>query len=402
MKILVIGSGGREHVLVWKLAQSKDVRKIYCAPGNGGIAQRAECVDAKDILGFAEREKIDLTIVGPEQPLVAGIVDEFQNRGLPVFGPTKQAAQLEGSKVFAKRLMQKYNIPTAKAEIFTNPQEAIRAASPPCVVKADGLAAGKGVFVCQAKEEAVNAIELIMQKRIFGDAGARIIIEECLQGEEVSILAFTDGKTVLPLVPAQDHKRVFDNDKGPNTGGMGAYSPVPVVTDKLYWQIEKEILEPTIRAMEREGHTYKGILYAGLMLTQDGPKVLEYNVRFGDPEAQAILPRMESDLLGPMLDINSQISWRNEPCVCVVLASGGYPDKYEKGFPIEGLDDVKDAVVFHAGTRYENGRFYTNGGRVLGVSAFGVQKCYDAVSKIKFKDMHYRKDIGRRLYETVS
>lgn len=402
MKVLVIGSGGREHALVWKLAQSKDVKKIYCAPGNGGIAQFTECVDTKDILGFAAREKIDFTIVGPEQPLVMGIVDEFQSRGLRIFGPTKQAAQLEGSKVFAKKLMQKYNIPTARGEIFSNPHDAKRAVVAPCVVKADGLAAGKGVFVCHTKEEAVNAIELIMEKRIFGESGTKIIIEECLEGEEVSILAFSDGKNVVPLVPAQDHKRIYDNDKGPNTGGMGAYSPVPIITEELNWQIQKNILEPTIKAMEKEGYPYHGILYAGLMITKDGPKVLEYNVRFGDPETQAILPRMKSDLLEPMLNNKYQISWADEPCVCVVITSGGYPDKYEKGYPIEGLDNVKDAIVFHAGTRYENGKFYTNGGRVLGVTAFGVQKCYDAVAKIKFKDMHYRKDIGRRLYETVS
>lgn len=408
MKILVVGSGGREHALVWKLAQSKDVSKIYCIPGNGGISQQAECVDTKDIIGFAEKNKIDLTIVGPELPLVNGIVDEFQKRGLKIFGPTKQASQLEGSKAFAKTLMQKYNIPTARGEIFTDPDGAKRSVYAPCVVKADGLAGGKGVMVCQTKEDAVNAIELIMEKRIFGDAGAKVIIEECLTGEEVSILAFSDGKNVLPLVPSQDHKRVYDNDKGPNTGGMGAYSPVPFVTEELNRRILNEILEPIIMAMEKEGYPYKGILYAGLMITMDGPKVLEFNVRFGDPETQSILPRMESDLLEPILatidgDISHcKISWIDKPCVCVVIASGGYPDKYEKGFLIEGLDDVDDAIVFHAGTRRENGRFYTNGGRVLGVTAFGINKCYNAVSKIKFKNMHYRKDIGRRYYEALS
>lgn len=408
MKILVVGSGGREHALVWKLAQSKNARKIYCAPGNGGIAQLAECVDTKDLPAFAVREKIDLTIVGPEQPLVNGIVDEFQKHGLKIFGPTKQAAQLEGSKVFAKRLMWKYKIPTAKGEIFNNPQHAKSEISPYCVVKADGLAAGKGVMVCNTKEEALNAVTLIMEKKIFGEAGDKVIIEELLEGEEVSILAFSDGENVIPLVPSQDHKRIYDNDKGPNTGGMGASSPVPIITEELNWRIQKEILEPTVKAMAKEGYPYKGILYAGLMITKDGPKVLEYNVRFGDPETQAVLARMESDLLPPILSVingdisRCRISWTDKMSVCVVIASGGYPDKYEKGFPIEGLDEVKDAIVFHAGTKYENGKFYTNGGRVLGVTAVGdnaINKCYDAVSKISFKDMHYRKDIGRRAYE---
>lgn len=414
MKILMVGSGGREHALVWKLAQSKNAQKIYCAPGNGGISQQAECVDIKaedikGLLNFAINNKIDLTIVGPEMPLAMGIVDEFQRHGLRIFGPSKYAAQLEGSKVFAKQLMQAHKIPTAKGEIFGNLKDAvsyIKRGNAPFVVKADGLAAGKGVIICHDKKEALNAVEMIMDKKVFGDSGNKIIIEECLVGEEVSILAFSDGKNILPLVPAQDHKRIYDDDKGPNTGGMGAYSPVPLINDKLNLRIDKEILEPTIKAMAAEGNPYTGILYAGLMITKDGPKVLEFNVRFGDPETQAVLPRMESDLLNPMLcaingDLSGcRISWIDSPCVCVVIASGGYPDKYEKGYPIEGLDTVKDAIVFHAGTKYEKGKFITNGGRVLGVTALGddaINKCYNAISKIKFKDMHYRKDIGKRL-----
>lgn len=419
MKVLVIGSGGREHTLVWKLAQSKYVQKLYAAPGNGGIQQLAECVDikARDIKGladFASQYHIDLTVVGPELPLVMGIVDEFLKRSLIIFGPTKKAAVLEGSKVFAKELMQKYGIPTAKGEVFNSSKHAIdyiKTLALPIVVKAEGLAAGKGVSVCGTREEAVGAITKIMDQRIFEDAGNRIIIEECLHGEEVSVLAFSDGERVIPLVSSQDHKRVYDNDRGPNTGGMGAYSPVPTVTEELSWRIQKEILEPTINGMAKEGIPYHGILYAGLMLTATGPKVLEFNVRFGDPETQVILPRLESDLMEPILatitgDLSHiQLQWTEQACVCVVLASGGYPGRYQKGLSIEGLDRtgaMEDVIIFHAGTKIENGKYVVNGGRVLGVTALGnkledaINLSYQVVSKIEFKDKHYRKDIGKR------
>jgi len=419
MKILVVGSGGREHTLVWKLAQSKHVQKIYAAPGNGGIGELAECVNIKvdDLAGladFAKNNKIDLTVVGPELPLVLGIVDEFQRRGLAVFGPSRAASQLEGSKVFAKELMQKYNIPTANAQVFSHSKQAIdyiKQCGAPCVVKAEGLAAGKGVNVCSEVPEAITAIEDIMEKQIFGDAGRRVIVEECLQGEEVSILAFSDGETVIPLVPSQDHKRALDGDKGPNTGGMGAYSPVAVFTPELEQRIQREILVPTIRGMANEGISYRGIIYAGLMLTASGPKVLEYNVRFGDPETQVVLPRMESDLLFPILStvhggLNQvQLRWTKRPCVCVVAASGGYPQKYKKDLPIEGLTEASslaDVLVFHAGTRRAEGKCLTSGGRVLGVTALGntlddaVKRSYEALDRIKFPQMHYRRDIARR------
>jgi phosphoribosylamine--glycine ligase len=416
MKILVIGSGGREHAIVWKLTQSKNVEKVYCAPGNGGISKLAECIDIKveDIKGlidFVKNNKIDVTVVGPELPLVLGIVDEFQKNGLKIFGPSKSAAQLEGSKVFSKQLMWKYKIPTADGKIFTDARLAIdyiKSHKVPIVIKADGLAAGKGVIVAKNVEEAVLAVSDIMEKKIFGEAGSKLLVEECLEGEEVSILAFSDGKNVIPLVPSQDHKRIFDNDKGPNTGGMGAYSPVPVMNEELQFKILKEVLEPTVKAMANEGHVYKGILYAGLMLTKNGPKVLEYNVRFGDPETQAVLPRMTSDLLDPIIGIingdisRCNVSWTKEACICIVIASGGYPDKYEKGFEINGLDSVTEAIVFHAGTKTENDKIVSAGGRVLGVTALGntvdeaVKKGYSAVSKINFKNMQYRKDIAHR------
>lgn len=429
MNVLIIGSGGREHTLVWKLSQSKHVQKLYAAPGNGGIRHLAECIDIKvdnisGLADFASQNKIDLTVVGPELPLVMGITEEFKKRNLNIFGPSKEAAQLEGSKVFAKKLMQKYGIPTAKGEVFNNSKHAIdyiKGIDTPLVVKAEGLAGGKGVSVCNTKEEAVSAITEIMDKRIFGDAGNRVIIEECLQGEEVSILAFSDGERVIPLVPSQDHKRIYDNDQGGNTGGMGAYSPVPTITEELSLQIQKEILEPTIKGMAKEGAPYRGILYAGLMLTGTGPKVLEFNVRFGDPETQVILPRLESDLMEPILatitgDISHlQLQWTERACVCVVLASGGYPEKYEKGFVIEGLDKVgemEDAIVFHAGTKIDNGKCVTNGGRVLGVTALGntledaIDLSYQAVERIDFKDKHFRKDIAKRAlgrtYEATS
>ncbi len=419
MNILVIGSGGREHSLCWKLAQSPKASKIFCAPGNPGTAQVAENVNiaSEDILGlrdFAKHNKIDLTVVGPEAPLVEGIVDEFESNGLPIFGPDKKAALIEGSKIFSKNLMKKYNIPTADFMTFTDEEEAhkfIKKIGAPLVVKADGLAAGKGVIVCLTEDEAKRAVNRILREKEFGDAGNEIIIEECLTGEEVSILCFTDGKTIIPMASAQDHKRVNDNDTGPNTGGMGAYSPAPIATDDLLQQVHRNILMPTITGMEAEGHPYKGILYVGLMLTKDGPKVLEYNARFGDPETQCILPRLKSDLLDVMEKVVSRkldtvrLDWDLRPAVCVVLAAGGYPGNYKKGIEITGLENAReldDVIVFHAGTAEKEGKIVTAGGRVLGVVGLGdtirhaIDRSYLAVKLIDFKDMHYRKDIGRR------
>jgi len=419
MNILIIGSGGREHALVWKLAQSPRVTKIYCAPGNAGTAQVAENIDiaSEDIMGlreFALHNRIDLTVVGPEAPLVLGIVDEFEAHGLKVFGPSKKASILEGSKVFAKNLMKKYNIPSADFLSFTDEAEAkrfIKKVGAPVVVKADGLAAGKGVIVCQTGAEAERAVERILREKEFGEAGNEVIIEECLVGEEASILCFTDGKTIVPMASAQDHKRVNDNDEGPNTGGMGAYSPAPLVTAELLAKVEREILKPTISGMEAEGHSYKGILYVGLMLTKDGPKVLEYNCRFGDPETQCILPRLKTDLLEILLSIVDcrlsiiSLDWDPRSAVCVVLASGGYPGSYKKGQEITGLEnarDLDDVIIFHAGTTLKDGKTVTAGGRVLGVVGLGetirhaIDRSYLAVKLINFKDMHYRKDIGRK------
>jgi phosphoribosylamine--glycine ligase len=420
MKILVIGSGGREHALVWKIRQSKLCDKVFCAPGNGGILRDAECIDikAEDIqrlLEFAKKEKIDLTVVGPEVPLCAGIVDEFEKNQLKVFGPNKSAAQLEGSKVFSKQLMAKYKIPTADFKVFDNPDEAkkyIMTKGNPCVVKADGLAAGKGVVVAKTIEEAQKAVDLMLTQRIFGDAGNKIIVEDCLEGQEASILVITDSKEVIALASAQDHKRVFDNDQGPNTGGMGVYSPAPVVTRELLKEILDKIVYRTIDGLVKEGITYKGVLYAGVMITKNGPMTLEFNVRFGDPETQAILPRLKSDLVEIMLAAGEQklsrlrtLEWDDRPCVCVVCASGGYPGDYEKNKEILGLEDaagMKDIVVFHAGTKKQGGKILTNGGRVLGVTGLGatikeaIGRTYQAVEKISFEGMHYRKDIGRR------
>lgn len=419
MKVLVVGSGGREHTLVWKIAQSKKVTKIYAAPGNGGMEQIAECVDIKaddikGLIGFAEKQKIDFTVVGPEIPLVMGIVDEFQKKGLSVFGPSKKASQLEGSKIFTKELLFKYNIPTADGQVFSSAKKAIdyiNNQSYPIVIKADGLAAGKGVIICKDKSQAEGAIRAILDDKVFGEAGERILIEECLKGEEISILAFTDGKTIIPLVPSQDHKRAFDEDKGPNTGGMGAYSPVKLYDEKLAAIIQKDVLEATVNALNAEGIEYKGILYAGLMITSSGPKVLEYNVRFGDPETQVVLPRMESDLLEPMINTangtleGTEIKWTDKACVCVVMASGGYPGSYEKGYEIKGLNsvsNVEDSKVFHAGTLCKDGKIVTNGGRVLGVSSLGdciegaVSNVYDIVRQLSFQDMFYREDIAKR------
>jgi phosphoribosylamine--glycine ligase len=419
MKILVIGSGGREHALVWKISQSKKAGKIYCAPGNAGTSALAETVDiaAEDIQklkAFAKEKKIDLTVVGPEAALVAGIVDEFESDGLKIFGPSKAAARLEGSKVFSKEFMLKYKIPTAKAEIFDDEKKAIKYIGNvnfPVVIKADGLAAGKGVIVANDAEGAEEAIHRIMVKREFGDAGSKVIIEECLIGEEASILAFTDGRTIVPMASSQDHKRVFDDDKGLNTGGMGAYSPAPLITEKLMKRIDKEILKPTVLGLKEGKLAYKGVIYVGVMVTKDGPKVLEYNARFGDPETQAILPRMKSDIVDIMLAVidgrldKIKIEWDKRACVCVVMASGGYPGAYKKGVDIQGLEKasaLKDTVVFHAGTRSADGKIVTSGGRVLGVTALGggiraaIDNAYRAVKLISFEAMHFRNDIGRR------
>ncbi len=426
MRILVVGSGGREHALVWKIAQSKLCDKIFCAPGNGGISQIAECIDIKadDISGllkFAQKEKIDLTVVGPEAALSLGIVDEFEKAGLKIFGPVKLAANLEASKIFSKELMAKYKVPTADFKIFDNPEEAkkyIEKSGAPCVVKADGLAGGKGVVVAKTIDEAKNAVTLMMQDKIFGDAGKKIIIEECLTGQEASILVITDSKQVVALASAQDHKRIFDNDQGQNTGGMGAYSPAAIVTSDILKEIMEKIIYRAIDGLVKEGIDYRGVLYAGVMLTKDGPKTLEFNVRFGDPETQAILPRLKSDLLEVMLAAGEgklskirNLEWDNRACVCVVLASKGYPGNYEKGTEISGLDEageMKDVAIFHAGTQeLANSRTHkrsivTNGGRVLGVTGLGgsikeaINKTYSAIKKINFEGMHFRKDIGRK------
>jgi phosphoribosylamine--glycine ligase len=419
MNILVIGSGGREHALAWKIAQSAKVGKIYCAPGNAGTAQIAENVNLKaedlpGLLKFAKDKQIDLTVVGPEVPLVLGIVDLFESHGLKIFGPSQAAAQLEGSKVFAKNLMKKYNIPTADFLSFTDPTEAkrfIEKVGAPVVIKADGLAAGKGVIIAKTKAAAEKAVDSILKEKEFGEAGKRIIIEECLEGEEASILCFTDGQTIIPMASAQDHKRVNDNDEGPNTGGMGAYSPAPIVTPSLMEIVKRDILGPTISGMEAEGTRYQGVLYVGIMVTKNGPKVLEYNARFGDPETQCILPRLKTDLIDILLStINYQLStisfeWDPRPAVCVVLASGGYPGHYKKGYEIAGLSkarQLEDVIVFHAGTEEKEGQVVTSGGRVLGVVGLGdtirhaIDRSYLAVKMIDFKDMHYRQDIGRR------
>lgn len=417
MKVLVVGGGGREHALVWKISQSPRVECIFCAPGNAGIAQHAACVgikaeDVAGLLDFARREGIDLTVVGPEAPLAAGIVDAFEAAGLRIFGPRQAAARLEASKVFAKELMLKYGVPTAEAAIFGAPADAIRyvrARGGPCVVKAEGLAAGKGVIVADDPAAAEAAIRHIMEEKAFGAAGERVLVEERLAGEEASVLAFTDGETVLPLLPAQDHKPVFDGDKGPNTGGMGAYTPAPAVTPALLKQIETEILLPVVRGLRAEGIVYKGVLYAGLMLTAAGPRVLEFNVRFGDPEAQPLLYLLRSDLVAVMEAVLAgklgevKLDWHPGAAVCVVLAAAGYPGSYRKGDVIEGLEDVPpDAMVFHAGTAVVDGKLVTAGGRVLGVTARGpdvraaIARAYAAVAKIKFAGMHYRRDIGQK------
>lgn len=419
MKILVVGGGGREHALVWKIAQSPLVGTIYCAPGNPGIAGIAVCAhipsdDIESLLDFAKAEQIDLTVVGPEVPLTLGIVDRFQAFGLEIFGPNQAAARIEGSKSFSKDLMAKYAIPTAAYQTFTERDAAvayIRAQGAPIVVKADGLAAGKGVIVAMSEEQAIAAVDDIMLDKVFGAAGASIVIEEFMEGEEASFFAFTDGRYVLPLASSQDHKRAFDNDEGPNTGGMGAYSPAPVVTAALHDEIVETIVKPTVAGMASDGCPYSGILYVGLMIKDGKPRVVEYNARFGDPEAQPLLMRMKSDIV-PVLQAcargnlrQDSIEWHNKAAVCVVMASGGYPASYEKGFEITGLDDVlamDDVVVFHAGTSLKDGKIVNSGGRVLGVTGLGstvaeaIECAYSAVDKINWSGVHFRKDIGRK------
>lgn len=417
MKVLVVGGGGREHALVWKISQSKKVEQIFCAPGNAGIAGLAQCVDipaenVEALLAFALKTKIDLTVVGPEVSLSLGIVDAFTKAGLRIFGPTARAAAVEGSKVLSKEMMVKYQIPTAQYASFDNLEAAvayIRKIGGPCVVKADGLAAGKGVIVSATEAEAIEAVELIMSRRAFGAAGDRVIIEECLIGEEVSILAFTDGKTVVPMLPAQDHKQIYDNDQGPNTGGMGAYAPAPICTPDLYQFALEQVLKPMVKAMEAEGRAYSGVLYAGLMITPTGPKVLEFNARFGDPEAQPVLMLLDTDLVEIMEAVidkrlgDIQIQWKNEVAICVVAASGGYPGSYAKGEVITGLADQEPGVmIFHAGTVFHEEKIVTDSGRVLGITALGkdipeaIAKAYRAVEKVHFKGMYYRKDIGQK------
>jgi phosphoribosylamine--glycine ligase len=419
MKILVIGSGGREHSLIWKLNQSSRVKKVFCAPGNAGISKIAECVaisaeDIKGMLNFAKQEKIALTLVGPEGSLTLGVVDAFEKQGLRIFGPTKKAAILEGSKVFTKKFMQDYNIPTAEFSVFRKRERAIEyveRVGAPIVIKADGLAAGKGVIVAQTLQEAKKAINLIMKDKAFGDAGNQVVIEECMVGEEASFLAFTDGKTVLPLPTSQDHKPIFDDDKGPNTGGMGAYSPAPVVTRKLEKQVMEQIMLPTVKGMAKEGRAYKGVLYAGLMIKDGVARVVEFNCRFGDPEAQPLLMRMKTDLVdvveaaldGRLNKITLDIDPR--PTVCVVMSSKGYPGSYKKGKVISGLTKAakqKSVVVFHAGTAIKNNRIVTAGGRVLGITAIGadldkaIKSAYKTVAMIKWPGCFYRTDIGSK------
>ncbi|MGI6168197.1 MAG: phosphoribosylamine--glycine ligase [Christensenellales bacterium] len=421
MRILVVGGGGREHALVWKLARSPKVDEIYCAPGNGGIADLAQCVDiaASDVdrmVEFAVENGVDFCVVAPDDPLALGMVDEMQKRGIPAFGPDKAAAEIESSKVFAKELMRKYGIPTADYGVFSQeePDEALAYAIGigfPVVVKADGLALGKGVMICENESQARDAIWDMTQNKRFGKAGERIVIEEFLSGPEVSILCFTDGDTMLPMISAQDHKRALDNDGGLNTGGMGAFAPSPKYTPEIADFVERKIMRPTIYAMAREGRRFKGVLYFGVMLTKSGPKVLEYNARFGDPETQAVLPLLRNDLMEIFEAVEQErlheitLEWENDFAVCVVMASGGYPENYQTGYPIRGMEDaeaLEKVLVFHAGTRKKGDAVVTAGGRVLGVVGLGnsleeAMRCgYEGIGRIHFQDAHYRTDIGKK------
>lgn len=414
MKVLVIGGGGREHAIVYKLSQSPKVDKIYCAPGNAGIGLLAECVDIKvgdieKLKEFAIKNNIDLTVVGPEMPLVQGIVDEFEKAGLKIFGPNKSAAAVEGSKYFTKLLLSKYNIPTGRFKAFDKYQDVLKFLKEtwyPVVMKADGLAQGKGVFIVKDFIEAKEALDLMMKKRIFGASGDIVIIEEMLFGKEASVFAFTDGENILPMVSAMDYKKVYEGDKGPNTGGMGSIAPNPYLEEETLKEVMESILKPMVKALQKEGIVYKGVLYAGLMLTKEGPKVLEFNARFGDPETQVVLPLLKTDLIDIMeasiegkLD-KIQIEWEDKKAVCAVAVSNGYPGEYQTGFEITGLEKVKEAFVYHAGTALKDGKITTSGGRVLAVTSIGDsyeearEKVYREIKKISFKGMYYRKDIA--------
>jgi phosphoribosylamine--glycine ligase len=425
MKVLLIGSGGREHALAWKIAQSPMLTKLYAAPGNAGIAELAECVNiASDniagLLEFALREKIDLTLVGPEVPLVAGIGDVFRENGLLLFGPSKETALLEGSKAFSKEIMTKFGVPTAGYEVFTNVKEAkhyVIESEMPLVIKADGLAAGKGVVICDSSEHAVATLTQMMEERLFGDAGAKVVIEKKLEGEELSILVLTDGKKIIPLASARDHKRAYDHDRGPNTGGMGAFSPSMKIPEPEIGAIIDMTVRPIIEGLALDGMPYRGVLYAGIMMTKEGPFVLEYNCRFGDPETEVILPRLKSDLLPVLVQIangslqTERLEWHDKACMTVVMASGGYPGSYEKGFPVRGLETVKgqtDAVVFHAGTAFNaEKQVVTAGGRVLAVTAWGDtlkaahERVYQVITQINFEGGFCRRDIGQKAIEVL-
>lgn len=424
MKVLVVGGGGREHALCWKISQSPLVTAVYCAPGNVGISDHATCVDIKvadidSLVRFAKAEEIGLTIVGPEIPLSLGIVDRFQEEGLSIFGPSQAAAEIESSKAYSKNLMKKYDIPTAFFSTFDDYDEAVnwvKEVKPPLVIKADGLAAGKGVIICHAEDEALSVLDDIMNSKIFGDSGNRVVIEEFLQGEEVSFIAFTDGENVIPLESSQDHKPLLDGDEGPNTGGMGAYSPAPIVTPELHAAIMNEVMIPTVEAMKAEGREYKGILYAGLMIDGSDIKVLEFNCRFGDPEAQPLLMRMRSDIVPLMKEISTggvakeEIQWYDSASVCVVMASKGYPGDYKKGFEIHRIEDVNNmdgVLVFHSGTSLDDGHIVANGGRVLGVTALGssvpdaINLVYKAVNHIDNDSLYFRTDIGKKALKYI-
>lgn len=416
MKILVVGGGGREHAIVKKISESPLCEKLYCAPGNAGIAMQAELVDIKvtefdKLVAFAKDNNIDLTVIGPDDPLCMGIVDEFEKAGLKVFGPSKVAAQLEGSKVFSKELMKKYGIPTASYEVFTEYEKALdyikTQNSYPAVIKAEGLALGKGVIIAKNFEEAEAGLKEIMQDKVFGKSGDRVVIEEFLTGPEMSVLSFCDGKTVVPMVSAQDHKRAYDNDEGPNTGGMGTFSPSRIYTEEIAKECSEKIFLPTVNALVSEGIKFKGIIYFGLMLTKNGVKVIEYNARFGDPETQVVLPRLKTDIVEIFDAVCEErldkinIEWDDNACACVIMASGGYPKKYTNGYEITGLDDIsEECFVYHAGTKSESGKIVTAGGRVIGVTSTGadlneaVNNAYKNVEKIHFENCHYRKDIG--------
>ena len=420
MKVLVIGSGGREHAVIRKLAENKEITHLYCAPGNGGIRAQAQTVDiaatdVKKMVDFAKKEAIDFVVVTPDDPLVLGMADAMEAAGIPAFGPSRAAARIEGSKVFAKNLMKKYGIPTADYAVFSDPAAALddirRRNRFPAVIKADGLALGKGVVIAQDLDEARAALHSIMEEKIFGGSGSQVVVEEFLTGKEVSVLAFTDGHVVRPMVSSMDHKRAYDNDEGPNTGGMGTIAPSPYYTPEVAERCMQEIFLPTIEAMNKEGCPFRGCLYFGLILTADGPRVIEYNCRFGDPETQVVLPLLQSDLFSILRAVREErlaaadIAWRDGAAACVVLASGGYPKKYQTGFPITGLDadgGCAGAIVYHAGTKWQDGQYRTAGGRVLGVTGLGdtleeaIRRAYAAAEDIRFENRHYRTDIGRK------